>query len=175
MRCEDEMNLEEFLEALENCPDEDLREKYNLWSNYEIYMEIHYKRLIENLEKTGKYEPHIHGENHDLVWHEGNITIQIEKNENPGEPEVMKELLNMPDEIYNHYLRIRRYKTVVRLHSHSIKKDYERDTLRSMANVIKDLAEYVKANNIDSCFTELDFNDLDKLKKMTYYPDNSRK
>jgi len=51
-----DMGLEEYLESLRNCPDEQLTDELGIYDNWPIFLDADFDRVIKYLRESGKYK-----------------------------------------------------------------------------------------------------------------------
>ncbi len=177
------MKLDDYLRAIEECPDEmvkltsglssgrtvhRLTADFGVYDNWPILTNADYRKVVEDLRKSGKWispeEGKCDGDRHRYWFHyaPGTMVIQLQNwipsiDCNRGlHGEEQRKLFNMG--FCLHPYQEKKYEGVSR---------YE-----AQIRAIKDIAEYLKSNNFPFCFPKSrGWKNLDDVSQVVYWPD----
>lgn len=181
------MKLEEYLKAIEECPDEfiegkgwRLTQEFGVYDNYLILLNTNYDKLLDYLEsnnydKGKRYReytveekarfglaPDFDAKNYQFFYKPGSVMLQVRNHVPPG--------LCTDDEKEGkeqHYKRqVKEFNSGIILHPHSGKQIPNTNWIRALGLVILDIGQYAVKNSVPLC--------LPDSSGWSHHKDNSR-
>ncbi|MCX6814054.1 MAG: hypothetical protein NTY20_00150 [Candidatus Aenigmarchaeota archaeon] len=169
------MNLKEYLEALRECPDEELKEEMGVYDNWPIFLKSDSKKLLKDFLESGKYKlkeilnlrPDTQLTRLDFV--PGTIRLQLFD-------WIIRDFAtgggcNRNDKEKEHYQRqLENYNMTILLHPYQKNKMNVPDS-RALAIVIDDIGQYITKEEIPICLPHSrGYKYSEDYSRIVYYP-----
>ena len=167
------MKLDEYLEALQNCPDEQLKDELGVYDNWPIFLNADFDSVVEHLKESGKYK------HTDTIKKDGGIKHLFNYMPGTVEMQVFNWIPSMSttgcgcnnterDRIESER-QLRDYNMTIMLHPSQDRKIKGVYQLRALAMVADDIGQFAINENIPACMPNttgwkyLDVNDYSKI------------
>jgi len=156
------MNLEEYLQALKDCPDERLQEELGIYDNYGILLNKTQQVIANHLLSSGKYEREtlillgglIKAEG--LVHKKGHTFLQLSKS--LGSKNITShgcaKFLGKPDILAHEFRQLRDYNEAIVLHDYSKNNPREIHHNRAISYVVEDIGRFVLGESLQVCLPQ---------------------
>jgi len=186
------MKLRDYLKGIENCPDEELTNKFGVYDNWPTFLNADFDSVINYLKNSKEYNYtggfteesgdeliRCKGVN---IYKKGNLIFidkKIQKHFfNYASGTVNLQVLNRiplnscngsDEDIWNQKSD---YKMMIRLHPYKKNKIKGISTLRALAIVIGGFGKFILNENIPACMPNtLGWDNLQDYSRIVYYPD----
>lgn len=148
------MKLEEYLESLKKCSDEDLTDELGVYDNFAIFLKADLEDITRELIATGKYtvfERHQtnEGPKNILYYTPGTVEMQVFQ-WIPGWSTTGRGMNSRKEDAEHSQRQLQDYNLTIMLHPWQEKRA-EIHRFRAMAQVIEDVSKIVKAKEIPLC------------------------
>lgn len=134
------MNLDDYLVALEECPDDELTKKFGLWDNYPIFVNAPFEKIVSYFHDYD-LEPYTDKNDRFILNYTSETRVQL-ANWVSSDCLALSYDLKYKNEPSLKEQQSRRYTMTVTLHSRN---------LREMATLIKDISDYFRKNEFSFC------------------------
>ena len=149
------MRLDEYLEALQNCPDEQLKDELGIYDNWPIFLNADFDSVVEHLKQSGDYGITDTIEKSDGVKHlfqytPGTVELQV-FNWIPPFLTTDSGCNNTERDRIESERQLRDYNMTIILHPYQDRKIEGVHWLRALAKVADDIGQFAIRENIPTC------------------------
>ena len=149
------MKLEDYLEALKHCPDEQLTDELGISDNWPIFLKADIDSVVEYLRESGEYKPEKTVERADRVEHllsyvSGTVLLQVfdwvpsSFTTGCGANDTERDRIESERQM-------RDYKTTILLHPYQDRKMSGIINSRAVAIVVEEIGQFVIQGGIPAC------------------------
>ena len=152
------MKLEEYLEALQNCPDEQLRDELGIYDNWPIFLNADFDNIVAYLRESKRYEHEkaiekSDGINHLFDYVQGTVKLQV-FNWIPPFATTGSSFGNTERGRIESERQLRDYNMTIMLHPYQDRKIESVHWLRALAMVVDDIGQLIIRENIPACMPD---------------------
>ncbi len=165
------MKLDEFLKALESCPDGELKEELGIYDNWPIFLKADFDHVFRCMEQDRTFEylkersREFHGFFHFFYYAHGTVYLQIMN----GLWDINCSLRKGEDD----KLQSRGYRTTITFHPYQDRKMEGVNYLRAMAMAVADVSRLIIRERIPICVPRTlgceKYRDTEEFPRKVYY------
>jgi hypothetical protein len=165
------MKLQEYLEALEACPDAELEEELGVSDNWPIFLKADFGKLSRDFQESGKYKfKEIYKQRLRLDFIPGTVRLQLF--DWMGLDSATGGGSNRTEKDKEHYQRQSdNYNMTILLH-HNQEKKMDVPNSRALVMVIDDIGKYIQKGVISACFPcSMGYKYREDYSRIVYFPE----
>jgi hypothetical protein len=173
------MRLEDYLEALKSCPDEQLTKELGVYDNWPIFLNLPFDEILDKLSENHALTELRIASNYAILNHRlGTVVMQVLGREQgrpwkPQEVDLLCGGLRMADgstRIDPNYEN-RTYSSMLMLHPYQTIRMSDTTSERALSHVITEIGELAVAKHVSLCFTRsAGWNNIWDSSRIVYYP-----
>jgi len=170
------MRLDEYLEALQNCSDEQLTDKLGMGDNWPIFLNADFDSIVKHLRQSDKYKhdrirKKTSGTNHLFYYVPGTVILQV-FNWIPSNSTTGNGCNNTEGDRIESERQLRDYNMTIILHPYQKIEMDGVHRLRALAIVADDIGQFAIRKDIPLCLprtTDCKYPDAKDYSKIVYH------